>query len=588
MIRSLCGIGLIAGLLFLPIAASAGEASTQLAELFEDDWEFRLKQSPTFATLYGDRRYNDRLPVASVSANENRESREMKFLERLRKIDRAALTPKEQLNYDIFGRLKENVIAEYEFRTYLMPITNRSGFHVSFPQLPDRIPLKTVKDYENYISRLRFFEMWADDHVKLMREGIKRGYVLPAIVLEGIEGSIEPHIVDEPEKSLLFKPFENFPEEFSDRDREKLKKEGVQAIERSVVEGYKKFLTFLTYEYLPAARDDIGASSLPDGRKFYEHRVRYYTTLDLSPEEVHKKGLAEVKRIREQMDEIISRVEFGGTFDEFVDFLRTDDRFYVDSPDELMMHVSLALKKMDGELPGLFKTLPRMPYGIKPVPEYIAPKTTTAYYNRPSGDGTRAGFYYVNTYDLRSRPLYEVEALSLHEAVPGHHLQIAIQQELTGIPEFRRFSGFTAFVEGWALYAERLGLEAGFYEDPYSDFGRLTYEMWRACRLVVDTGMHYLNWTRQEAIDFMAANTALTLHNITTEVDRYISWPGQALAYKIGELKIRELRELCERELGPRFDVRLFHDVVLGSGAVPLDVLEANVKSWLEVELARK
>jgi uncharacterized protein (DUF885 family) len=253
-----------------------------------------------------------------------------------------------------------------------------------------------------------------------------------------------------------------------------------------------------------------------------------------------------------------------------------------------MMHVSLALKKMDGELPGLFKTLPRMPYGIKPVPEYIAPKTTTAYYNRPSGDGTRAGFYYVNTYDLRSRPLYEVEALSLHEAVPGHHLQIAIQQELTGIPEFRRFSGFTAFVEGWALYAERLGLEAGFYEDPYSDFGRLTYEMWRACRLVVDTGMHYLNWTRQEAIDFMAANTALTLHNITTEVDRYISWPGQALAYKIGELKIRELRELCERELGPRFDVRLFHDVVLGSGAVPLDVLEANVKSWLEVELARK
>ncbi|MEE9271571.1 MAG: DUF885 domain-containing protein [Candidatus Krumholzibacteria bacterium] len=588
MIRSLCGIGLITGLLFLPIGVSAGEVSAQLAELFEDDWEFRLKQSPTFATFYGDRRYNDKLPVASVSANEHRESREKKFLERLRDIDRAALTPGEQLNYDIFGRLKENVIAEYEFRTYLMPITNRSGFHVSFPQLPDRIPLKSVKDYENYISRLRLFEMWTNDHIKLMREGMKRGYVLPAIVLEGIEGAIEPHIVEEPAKSILFKPFEDFPEKFSDRDREKLKKDGTRAIERSVVAGYKKFLTFLTYEYVPAARNDIGASSLPDGRKFYEHRVRYYTTLDLSPEEVHKTGLAEVKRIRAQMDDVIRRVEFEGTFDEFVDFLRSDDRFYVDKPDELMMHVSLVLKKMDGELPGLFKTLPRMPYGIKPVPDYIAPKTTTAYYNRPSGDGTRAGFYYVNTYDLRSRPLYEVEALSLHEAVPGHHLQIAIQQELTGIPEFRRFSGFTAFVEGWALYAERLGLEAGFYEDPYSDFGRLTYEMWRACRLVVDTGMHYLNWTRQEAIDFLAANTALTLHNITTEVDRYISWPGQALAYKIGELKIRELRELCERELGPRFDVRLFHDVVLGSGAVPLDVLEANVRSWLEVELARK
>ncbi|MFQ5510853.1 MAG: DUF885 family protein [Candidatus Krumholzibacteriia bacterium] len=586
MTRLLWAIVLIAVLLAVAPAVFAAEASTELSRLFKDDWEFRLKQNPTFATTYGDRRYNDKLPVVSVSASEFRNSQDKKFLARLQKIDREALSAQDRLNYDIFRLLKENSIREHEFGTYLMPITNRSGFHVSFPQLPDRIPFKTVKDYENYVARLRAFARYAADHVGLMREGIRRGYVLPAIVLEGIEGSIEPHIVEDPQKSLLYKPFEDFPDAFSDRDRERLRKAGKKVIERSVVGAYKEFLTFLTYEYIPAARDDIGASSLPDGRRFYEHRVRYYTTLDLSPEEVHRMGLAEVERIRAEMDEIIRRVEFEGSFDDFVAFLRSDDRFYVDQPEELMMHVSLVLKKMDGELPRLFKTLPRMPYGIKPVPDYIAPKTTTAYYNRPAGDGTRAGFYYVNTYDLKSRPLYEVEALSLHEAVPGHHLQIAVQQELTGIPEFRRFSGFTAFVEGWALYAERLGLEAGFYDDPYSDFGRLTYEMWRACRLVVDTGMHYLDWTRREAIDFMAANTALTLHNITTEVDRYISWPGQALAYKIGELKIRELRALCETKLGSRFDVREFHDVVLGSGAVPLEVLESNVKSWLEVQLA--
>jgi uncharacterized protein (DUF885 family) len=291
--------------------------------------------------------------------------------------------------------------------------------------------------------------------------------------------------------------------------------------------------------------------------------------------------MAETARIRAEMDAVIAEVGFEGTFDEFVEFLRTDERFYVDTPEQLMKEVALVLKRIDGELPRLFGTLPRMPYGIKRVPDYIAPKTTTAYYDGPAGDGIRAGFYFVNCYDLKSRPLYEIEALSLHEAVPGHHLQVALMQELDGVPEFRRFTWVTAFGEGWALYAERLGLEVGFYTDPYSNFGRLTYEMWRACRLVVDTGMHHLGWTRQQAIDFMAANTALTLHNISTEVDRYIAWPGQALAYKIGELTIRRLREEAEDRLGERFDVREFHDVVLGNGAVPLDVLEACVRAWI-------
>jgi uncharacterized protein (DUF885 family) len=335
-------------------------------------------------------------------------------------------------------------------------------------------------------------------------------------------------------------------------------------------------------EYLPAAREMIGASALPDGRAYYEHRVRRFTTLDITPEEVHKVGLAEVARIRAEMKTVIEDTGFNGSFGDFVTFLRTDPQFYVDDPDALMKEVALVLKKMDGQLPTLFKTLPRMPYGIKPVPDFIAPKTTTAYYNRPAGDGTRAGFYYVNCYDLASRPLYEIEALSLHEAVPGHHLQTAIQMELEDMPMFRRFNWVTAFGEGWALYSERLGLETGFYQDPYSDFGRLTYEMWRACRLVVDTGIHYLGWSRQRAIDFMAKNSALTLHNITTEVDRYIAWPGQAIGYKIGELKIRELRTRAESELGNSFDLREFHDVVLGSGSVPLDVLEANVAAWIE------
>ena len=292
-------------------------------------------------------------------------------------------------------------------------------------------------------------------------------------------------------------------------------------------------------------------------------------------------GLAEVRRIRGEMEAVLDRMGFHGTFRQFVDSLRTDDRFYARTPEELMKDVAYVLKRMDGQLPRLFKTLPRMPYGIKPVPDYIAPKTTTAYYDGPAGDGSRAGFYYVNTYDLKSRPLYEIEALSLHEAVPGHHLQIALQQELTGVPNFRRFSGFTAFVEGWALYAERLGLEVGFYTDPASNFGRLTYEMWRACRLVVDTGIHAMGWTRQQAIDYMAENTALAMHNIRTEVDRYISWPGQALAYKVGEMKIRELRARAEEALGEDFDVREFHDVVLGSGSVPLDVLERNVERYI-------
>ena len=332
---------------------------------------------------------------------------------------------------------------------------------------------------------------------------------------------------------------------------------------------------------MPHARDTIAAAALPQGREFYRHRVQSFTTTDMTPDEVHQLGLAEVKRIRAEMDEVIREVGFEGDFAAFVEFLRTDPQFYATSEEQLMKEVSYVLKSMDGKLPLLFGKLPRMPYGIRPVPDYVAPRTTAAYYQQPTGDGTKAGFYYVNTYDLKSRPLFNIEALSLHEAVPGHHLQLALQQELPDMPEFRRFTDFTAFVEGWALYSERLGLEAGFYEDPYSNFGRLTMEMWRACRLVVDTGMHYFGWTREQAIEFLTENSALAKHDIQAEVDRYISWPGQALAYKVGELKIRALRQHAEEQLGENFDLREFHDVVLSAGGVPMDILEENVRAWV-------
>lgn len=556
-------------------------ASQQFQQLVAHEWEFRMQENPLFATYCGDHRFNDRLPHVTEDDFARQLTKMREFRRRQQTIDRNALTSIEQLNYDIFQRLLDNEIKEFEFCAYLMPISKASGFHISFPELFQFIPLETVNDYENYIARIAAFKAYTGEFIDLMRTGIREGYLPPRVTLEGIENSLKAHIVDSVEQSTLYTPFEQFPRDISETDRQDLCKKATAAILQSVVPAYQDLQTFVKDEYFPAAREEIGASTLPNGCEFYEHRIRYYTSLTLTPEEIHETGHAEVKRLRAEMQNIIEKVGFEGDFQAFVNFLCTEPRFYAKTPEELLKEVALVLKKMDGELPQLFKTLPRMPYGIRPIPAYSAPGNTTAYYHPPAGDGTRAGFYYVNTYDLKSRPFYEIEALSLHEAVPGHHLQIALQQELD-LPKFRRFGGFTAFVEGWALYAERLGLGRGFYEDPYSNFGRLSYEMWRACRLVVDTGIHTLGWTRQQAIDFMAENSSLTLLNITNEVDRYISWPGQALAYKIGELKVTELRKKAEQALGMRFDVREFHDVLLGSGAVPLDVLENMIIRWVE------
>jgi uncharacterized protein (DUF885 family) len=555
--------------------------SPELAAIQDEYWEFKLRESPMFATSTGDSRYNDQLGKVSVADSERRNKAFQEFLTRLEAVDHEPLSEAEQINRSILQRHLRDTIAEFRFGDYLMPVTQRSGFYLEFPELRRDSPLNNLKDYENYIARLNAFGDFTDGHIELMRAGVEAGKVLPAVVLEGWEPGADAQIVEDPTKSLLYEPFENFPDSIDETQQEVLRTAGQKAIAESVVPAYKRFRKFMADEYVPRARDTISASALPDGRDYYRHRVKSFTTTDMTPEEVHQLGLAEVKRIRVEMDKIIAELKFDGDFAAFVEHLRTDPKFYAKTPDELLKEVALILKRMDGQLPLLFGKLPRIPYGVREVPAYVAPRTTAAYYQPPIGGGTKAGFYFVNTYNLKSRPYYNLEALSFHEAVPGHHLQLALQQELTDMPPFRRYSDFTVFVEGWALYAERLGLEAGFYQDPYSNFGRLTMEMWRACRLVVDTGMHYLGWSREQAIQFLYENSALSMHDIQAEVDRYISWPGQALAYKVGELKIRELRKMAEEQLKDSFDVREFHDVVLSSGAVPLDVLEAKVKAWL-------
>jgi len=557
------------------------DSKTRLYKLFDDHWQAWMQNDPIFASFCGDHRYDDQLPSMTSENIENWRSRLQQFRTRQDEINPKDLLESDVLNYRIFSRLLDMEIAEISFKYHLLPVSRTAGFHLYLPDLSTFVSFTGFKEYQDYINRLKGVGRYFDDHIELMREGIRRGFLPPEITLEGIESGMEPHIVDDPRDSAFYLPFKEMPDTMELAEQQSLSKQACEAIQDSVIPGYQKLLSFIKDDYLPAARSSISAEDLPDGKAFYQHRIHYYTSLDLTAEQVHATGQAEVKRIRQEMHEVVRNSGFQGDMKAYLQLLRTEPRFYADTPDQLLKETALVLKRIDGELPRLFNTLPRLSYGIRTIPDFSAPGNTTAYYMPGSGDGTRAGYYYVNTYDLKSRPFYEIEALSLHEAVPGHHLQIALQQELTDLPNFRRFSGFTSFVEGWALYAERLGLEMGFYQDPASDFGRLSYEMWRACRLVVDTGMHALGWGRQQAIDFMLENTSSTELNIINEVDRYISWPGQALAYKIGEIKIRELRQYAQQQLKEQFDLRIFHDIVLLAGAVPLDVLEDRVRAWV-------
>jgi uncharacterized protein (DUF885 family) len=573
--------GLTAFAVSVAAVLRAGTASSDLSALFDAEWEYRLAEDPLFATSAGDHRYDDRLPSMTRADLTRRAAHDRATLEQLKKVDRAALTPSERVSADMMARELADAIADFDFGAYRAPIQADSGFHTDYAELPDRMTFATPKDYENYISRLNAFPRYVAEEIALMREGLASGFTLPQVVLEGYDVTMTTHVVAAPEKSVFFAPFLKYPAGVPESDRARLTAEGRRAVMNGAVAGYRTLAEFFRTEYAPRARTSVAASALPRGREYYAHLVKSFTTLDLTPDQVHEIGRQEVLRIRSEMDVVIAKTGFQGNFEAFLNFLRTDPRFYAKTAEDLLKDAAWIAKRMDGKLPSLFGKLPRLPYGIEPVPAHLAPKYTGARYIEAPVGGTRAGEYWVNTYALDKRPLYVLEALTLHEAVPGHHLQIALQQELTGLPVFRRFSPVGAFVEGWALYAERLGLEAGFYTDPYSDFGRLTYEMWRACRLVVDTGIHAQGWTRAEALEYLETHTALSTHEVRTEIDRYIAWPGQALCYKMGELKIRQLRQEAEQALGAGFDERAFHDAVLANGAVPLPVLEEQLRAWI-------
>lgn len=582
MVNALFGAFLGLTLLATPAAPTGKSAAgSRLRPLLDEIWEFELREDPLMATSVGDHRYDDRLPAVRIADQARRAEARRKFLERLRAIDPAGLDETDRDSQALQRVKLEDSIREYELHHYRFPINADSGFHMELAQLVSQMPFETARDYENYLARLRAFPEYMGENVDLLREGLKAGWTLPKVALTGYEKTIEAHVVTDPTRSRFFQPFAAFPVGVPEADRGRLRAAAEKAIRDDVVPAYRSFLEFMTRDYMPGARPTVGAGDLPGGKEYYAYLVRHFTTVDRSPEQVHALGLSEVARIRAEMEEVIRKTGFAGSFSEFLNHLRTDPRFYAKTPEELLKQASWIAKRIDGKLPSLFGRLPRQPYGVEPVPDEIAPKYTGGRYVGAPPGGKKAGTYWVNTYALESRPLYVLTSLTLHEAVPGHHLQGALSAELTDLPAFRRFLYVDAFGEGWGLYSERLGLEMGLYTDPYSNFGRLTYEMWRACRLVVDTGLHAKGWTRQQAIDYLASNTALSLHECTTETDRYISWPGQALAYKTGELKLRELRRRAEEALGPRFDVREFHDRVLAGGTVTLPILESRIDAWI-------
>lgn len=548
--------------------------------LTDEYWDNNMRENPIYATMLGDNRFNDKIGDNSEKSFERRITNMISLRDRLNEIDPTDFKEKDFLNYEIFKRLILNELERMEYRTYRTPISKLSGFYLQFPRLAQIAPFKGLDDYNNYIARLHAIPKYIDETIEIMKMGMENGQIPPRVTMEGVVNSIRTQKVEDVTQNPFYIAFKNFPKSIEDSDRALLLVEGEKAIKDVIYPSLEKFAEFIEKIYFPTLREDIAAINLPGGKEYYQFCIRYFTTLDLTAEEVHEIGMREVKRIRGEMEQVIMEAKFEGDFKDFVNFLRTDPQFYAKTPEELMQKTALVLKKIDGKLPEMFKTLPRLPYGIREIPDYEAPASTTAYYLPGAADGTRSGTYYVNTYDLKSRPLYEIEALSLHEAVPGHHLQIALMME-NDLPLFRRFSWITAYGEGWGLYAERLGLECGFYQDVYSNFGRLSYEMWRATRLVVDTGMHALGWSRQQAIDFMLEYTSLTELNINNEVDRYIAWPGQALAYKLGELKIRELRVRAEERLGTRFNLREFHDALLLNGSLPLDILENHIDKWI-------
>ena len=569
------------------LTARKGHDEERLHELFKLDWDQTMHESPEYATDVGYPGQNDRWTDQSLPAIQERKGENQYRLRAVESIKRSKLKPADQLNYDLYKRGVDEAIEGGKFNGEFMPITQLNGVQQDAAQTLDIAPHATVKDYEDIIARMHRLPKLIDQNIVLLGKGLELGITPPRITLRDVPKQIENQEETDPHKSSLLKAFEDFPREIAEPERARLENEAAKALKEDVVPAFKKLHTYFVETYLPKTRESIGMSELPNGREWYAYNVRVSTTTRMTPKQIHELGLSEVKRIRAEMDRVIQQTGFKGSFEQFSEFLRTDPRFYYTDADSLMRAYRDIAKRIDPELAKLFGKLPRLPYGVREIPAYAAPSQTTAYYMPGSPQAGRPGWFMANTYALNTRPKWEMEALTMHEAVPGHHLQISLAEEMENLPEFRKHGGYTAFVEGWGLYAEGLGTEMGFYKDPYMKYGQLTYEMWRAIRLVVDTGIHSMGWSRQQVIDFFKANSSKTEHDITVEVDRYIVWPGQALAYKIGQLKFKGLRELATKELGEKFDVRRFHDVLLENGAVPLDVVERRVKEWMAGEKAR-
>jgi uncharacterized protein (DUF885 family) len=573
-------------LLLLSPVLFAAENSSALAldRLVEDFERSELANSPLQAGREGDLDALGRWPDVSLPAIDRQRAENAGFLERLRAIDANALDHRQRINYVILDYLLASRVELAPFEQQRIPFTSDSGFYSLPLQIARSTRIADLDQAEAWLKRIEAVPQWLEQNIRWLERGLETGMVQPAYVVESVVGQLKTIAATPTEDSPLLSPFRNLPRALEQAHGDGLRARAIEAIGSRSEPAYARLLDFFTTDYQASPRRSLGISEVPEGRALYRALVRYHTTLETTPEAVHQRGLDEVARIRREMDEVIAETGFEGSFDEFVADLRSNPRFYASSERELLMHASWIAKRADDAMPSLFATLPRLPYGVRPVPPEIAPTFTTGRYWAGDLKSGVAGGYMVNTYRLDQRPLYALPALTLHEGVPGHHHQFALAAEMDDLPRFRRDLYLTAFGEGWGLYAERLGLDMGIYTTPYEHFGRLSYEMWRACRLVVDTGIHYFGWTREQAEACLLENSALAPHNVTTEIARYISWPGQALAYKPGEMLIRELRASAESRLGTEFDIRRFHDHILSDGAIPLNELERKMMRWIENE----
>ncbi|RLQ21888.1 DUF885 family protein [Seongchinamella sediminis] len=556
-----------------------------LQAIFDAHWNWYLENHPRIATRRGERSGNDRWPDMSPAALEQRYQQRGQFLRQLAAIDPEQLSAPSRLNQRLLAHTLASKRQHYELGVDFMDLKMRNGPHNEF-RILGSTAFANSGDYQLWLARMEALPAYLEQYRALLDEGIRRQRVQARTVVTRISKQIDSVLATAPEQHPFYQPFVDLAEGVPAGEAEQLRARARALVDDAINPAYRRFQRYLTETYLPASRDQAGVGALPGGKAIYEFLARDFTTTDNTPEQIHAIGKREVARILAEMEQVKAETGFEGDLQAFNEFLRSDPQFYYDSPEALYEAYLAMSKRLDPELVKLFGKLPRMPYGVRPIPAAMAPDTTTAYYQRPAANGSRAGFYYVNLYRPEVRPKYEMEALSVHEAVPGHHLQLALEMEIENMPAFRSTSSVTAFVEGWGLYSESLGYQMGLYQDPYSRYGQLTYDMWRAVRLVVDTGIHYLGWSRQQAIDYFTANAGKSEADIINEIDRYIEWPGQALAYKIGQLKILELRAGAEQALGEAFDIRDFHDTLLGAGSIPLDALEERMDDWLATQLA--